>query len=124
MVTSAVLSALLANDIICLAFTPVLTVALLSAQMNPLPFLLGLALSSNIGSAATIIGNPQNMLIGQAGRLHFGAFVAWCTPPALLSLGLAYLLLAWVYRVRFTQQKPTNMPAWGFPLLYYRWLCS
>jgi len=94
MVTSAVLSALLANDIVCLAFTPVLTVALLSAQMNPLPFLLGLAVSSNIGSAATIIGNPQNMLIGQAGRLHFGAFVAWCTPPALLSLALAYLLLA------------------------------
>jgi len=110
MVTSAVLSALLANDIVCLAFTPVLTVALLSAQMNPLPFLLGLAVSSNIGSAATIIGNPQNMLIGQAGRLHFGAFVAWCTPPALLSLALAYLLLAWFYRGRFTQQNPSSTP--------------
>lgn len=103
MLTSAVLSALLANDIICLAFTPVLTIALLSAQMNPLPFLLGLALSSNIGSAATIIGNPQNMLIGQAGRLHFGEFLLWCTPPALLALGVAYLLLAWFYRGRFRQ---------------------
>lgn len=103
MLTSAVLSALLANDIICLAFTPVLTVALLSAQMNPLPFLLGLALSSNIGSAATIIGNPQNMLIGQAGRLQFGEFLLWCTPPALLALGSAYLLLAWFYRGRFQQ---------------------
>lgn len=106
MVTSALLSALLANDIVCLAFTPVLTVALLGAQMNPLPFLLGLAVSSNIGSAATIIGNPQNMLIGQAGQLHFGAFVAWCTPPALVSLALAYLLLAWCYRGRFTQPNP------------------
>lgn len=103
MLTSAVLSALLANDIVCLAFTPVLTVALLSAQMNPLPFLLGLALASNIGSAATIIGNPQNMLIGQAGRLHFGSFVLWCAPPALISLGVAYLLLAWFYRGRFQQ---------------------
>ena len=103
MLTSALLSALLANDIICLAFTPVLTVALLSAQMNPLPFLLGLALSSNIGSAATIIGNPQNMLIGQAGRLHFGQFLLWCAPPALLALGGAYLLLAWFYRGRFRQ---------------------
>ncbi|MCC7017983.1 MAG: anion transporter [Rhodospirillales bacterium] len=104
MLTSAVLSALLANDIICLAFTPVLTVALLSAQMNPLPFLLGLALSSNIGSAATIIGNPQNMLIGQAGRLHFGQFLLWCAPPALLALAVGYVLLAWLYRGRFTQQ--------------------
>lgn len=109
MLTSAVLSALLANDIICLAFTPVLTVALLSAQMNPLPFLLGLALSSNIGSAATIIGNPQNMLIGQAGRLHFGEFLLWCAPPALLALGVAYLLLAWFYRGRFQQPgRDTN----------------
>lgn len=102
MVISALLSALLANDIVCLAFTPVLTVALLSAQMNPLPFLLGLAIASNIGSAATIIGNPQNMLIGQAGRLHFGDFLAWCAPPSLLALGVAYFLLAWAYRGRFT----------------------
>lgn len=109
MLTSAVLSALLANDIVCLAFTPVLTVALLSAQMNPLPFLLGLAVSSNIGSAATIIGNPQNMLIGQAGRLHFGAFAAWCTPPALVALCLAYSLLAWLYRGRFAQPN-ANVP--------------
>ncbi|MEZ4735498.1 MAG: anion transporter [Caldilineaceae bacterium] len=102
MLTSALLSALLANDIVCLAFTPVLTVALLSAQMNPLPFLLGLATASNIGSAATMIGNPQNMLIGQAGRLHFGDFLAWCAPPSLLALGVAYLLLAWIYRGRLT----------------------
>jgi len=61
----AFLSAILANDIICLAFTPVLAYSLLSARLNPMPFLLGLAVSSNIGSAATIIGNPQNMLIGQ-----------------------------------------------------------
>ncbi len=110
MLTSAALSAVLANDIVCLAFTPVLTVALLSAQMNPLPFLLGLALSSNIGSAATIIGNPQNMLIGQAGRLHFGEFLLWCAPPALLALGVAYLVLAWLYRGRFTQPGVVTGP--------------
>ncbi|RPJ12583.1 MAG: anion transporter, partial [Deltaproteobacteria bacterium] len=58
MFVSAVLSALLANDIVCFAFTPVLAVALLDARLNPLPYLLGLAISSNIGSSATIIGNP------------------------------------------------------------------
>lgn len=102
MAVSAGLSAVLANDIVCLAFTPVLGLALLQRQMNPLPFLLGLAISSNIGSAATIIGNPQNMLIGQLGHLHFGDFLAWCLVPSLISLALAYLVLLGLYRGRWS----------------------
>lgn len=110
MATSAVLSAVLANDIICLAFTPVLTIALLKARLNPPPFLLALAISSNIGSAATIIGNPQNMLIGQVGRLHFGQFLAWCAPPTVLALAAGYGLICWFYRRRFAQnlQPPSH----------------
>ena len=106
MATSAVLSAVLANDIICLAFTPVLTISLLNARLNPVPFLLGLAISSNIGSAATIIGNPQNMLIGQVGRLHFGQFLAWCAPPTLLALFVGYILICWFYRKGFAHYHP------------------
>ncbi|WP_319406369.1 anion transporter [uncultured Desulfosarcina sp.] len=102
MAVSAVLSALLANDIVCFAFTPVLAAALIRSGMNPLPFLLGLAISSNIGSAATIIGNPQNMLIGQVGQLAFGQFIVWCAPPALLSLLGSYLALLWIYRDKMT----------------------
>jgi len=101
MAVSAGLSAVLANDIVCLAFTPVLSYALLRRGLNPLPFLLGLAIASNIGSAATIIGNPQNMLIGQLGHLHFGAFLKWCLAPSLLSLALAYLVLVSMYRHRW-----------------------
>ena len=86
MLVSAGLSAVLANDIVCLAFTPVLAVGLLRAGLNPVPFLLGLAVSSNIGSAATIIGNPQNMLIGQVLKLDFGRFLLWCAPPSLIGL--------------------------------------
>ena len=97
----AILSALLANDIICLAFTPVLAYSLLGAGMNPIPFLLALAVAANIGSAATIIGNPQNMLIGQLGRLSFGAFAAWCTPPVLAAFAGAYAIIVWVYRGRW-----------------------
>lgn len=67
MLASAFLSAVLANDIVCFAFTPVLAMALIQTGITPLPFLIGLAVSSNIGSAATVIGNPQNMLIGQVG---------------------------------------------------------
>jgi Na+/H+ antiporter NhaD/arsenite permease-like protein len=101
MAVSAVLSAVLANDIVCLAFTPVVCAALLNAGLNPVPFLLGLAISSNIGSAATIIGNPQNMLIGQVGKLHFGGFIGWCAVPSLVSLALSYGILMVLYRREF-----------------------
>ena len=112
MALSALLSALLANDIVCLAFTPVIALSVRSAGLNPVPYLLGLALASNIGSAATIIGNPQNMLIGQVGRLAFGPFIAWCLVPVLASLAAAFGLLCWRYRRRFAlPQDARDVPA-------------
>ena len=108
MIVSALLSALLANDIVCFAFTPVLTASLLRAGLNPMPFLLGLAVSSNTGSAATIIGNPQNMLIGQVGHLTFGHFIAWCAPPALVSLFISYLVLLWLYQDKMILKSPRS----------------
>lgn len=113
MASSAALSALLANDIVCLAFTPVLTVTLLRAGRNPLPFLLGLAAASNIGSAATIIGNPQNMLIGQFGRLDFAAFFAWCAPPTLLALAGAYGIILYLYRHELNSAPGAGQTAAG-----------
>lgn len=106
MLTSAVLSAILANDIVCLAFTPVLIFTLSKTGQKPLPFLLGLAVASNIGSAATLIGNPQNMLIGQVGHLDFGAFLAWSTFPVVFSLLAGYLLICWRYRGHFWRFPP------------------
>lgn len=64
MVTSGLLSALFLNDTICIMMTPLVASLVLRARRNPLPYLIALAVSANIGSAATIIGNPQNMLIG------------------------------------------------------------
>ncbi|OKY75842.1 MAG: anion transporter [Desulfobulbaceae bacterium DB1] len=110
MLLAALLSALLANDIICLAFTPVLAMALLRTGLNPLPFLLGLAAASNIGSAATIIGNPQNMLIGQVGRLDFADFLFWCSPPTLISLAGSYMIICFLYRNRFTLAFAARQP--------------
>lgn len=106
MLVTAGLSALLTNDIVCLAFTPVVTVALLRSRLNPVPFLLAIACASNIGSAATIIGNPQNMLIGQVGRLGFARFLAWCLAPSLVSLALAFLVIRTLYRGRFASTAP------------------
>jgi len=90
MLAGAGLSALLINDIVCLAMTPILAEGALRRGLNPVPYLLGLACASNIGSAATLIGNPQNMLIGQVGGLSFGAFMFDALPPVLASL-----LAAW-----------------------------
>lgn len=110
MLTAAILSALLANDIVCLAFTPVLIYTLSQERQPPLPFLLGLAVASNIGSAATLIGNPQNMLIGQVGHLNFGAFLVWGAFPVVFSLLAGYLLICWRYRGRF---RPLTAQAQG-----------
>jgi Na+/H+ antiporter NhaD/arsenite permease-like protein len=89
------LSAVFSNDIICLAMTPVVAQLCLQRRLNPLPFLLGLACSANIGSAATLIGNPQNMLIGSMLQLPFGGYARQALPPMVLSLGLLWAWLVW-----------------------------
>jgi Na+/H+ antiporter NhaD/arsenite permease-like protein len=94
------LSAVLVNDIVCLVFTPVVVAAVLKAQLNPFPFLLALACASNIGSASTLIGNPQNMLIGQVGQLSFSHFLAWSATPVLISMAVAYGIILALYRGR------------------------
>jgi Na+/H+ antiporter NhaD/arsenite permease-like protein len=84
------LSALLANDIVCLAMTPVLVEGCARRGLNPTPFLLALACSANVGSAATLIGNPQNMLIGQILKLSFGGYLLDAAVPALLGLAVVW----------------------------------
>ncbi len=101
MAVSALLSAVLANDIVCLAMTPMLVESTLARGLNPLPYLIGLALAANIGSAATLIGNPQNMLIGQVARLSFSGYLAEAWPCVLVSLALAWGLVILGYRGRF-----------------------
>lgn len=91
---TALLSAVLTNDVTCFALTPLLASALVAAGRNPLPYLLALACASNIGSALTPIGNPQNILIAQRLGLDFLPFVLACAGPVVLALGALHLLLA------------------------------
>ena len=100
------LSAVFSNDIICLAMTPVVAQLCLQRRLNPVPFLLGLACAANIGSAATLIGNPQNMLIGSVLHLPFGGYLRQALPPVLLSLLLLWAWLAWGPG----HGKPTDAP--------------
>ncbi len=100
---SALLSALLANDIVCLAVTPLLVEGTTRRGWNPRPFLLGLAAAANVGSAATLIGNPQNMLIGQRLHVSFAGYLLDGGIPALLGLGVVWGVLAIVYRRRWEE---------------------
>jgi Na+/H+ antiporter NhaD/arsenite permease-like protein len=100
-VTAGLLSAVLANDVVVFAMTPMLCAGLIQRGLDPRPFLIGLAGGANAGSAATIIGNPQNILIGEVGRLDFWKFLAACGPPALVGLACVYVVIWWQWRRRF-----------------------
>jgi Na+/H+ antiporter NhaD/arsenite permease-like protein len=91
----AALSAVFSNDIVCLAMAPLLVDACRRRRIAPVPYLLALACASNIGSAATLIGNPQNMLIGQTMRLSFDGYFLEAVLPVALGLGLCWALIAW-----------------------------
>ena len=95
------LSAVLTNDVVCLAMTPVLVEGCTRRRLDPVPFLLGLACASNVGSAATLIGNPQNILIGQTLGLDFARFLLDAGVPATLGLVATWAVLARQFRGRW-----------------------
>ena len=94
---SGIVSAVAINDIVCLLFTPVVLLLCRKFQCNPLPHLLGVALSSNMGSAATLIGNPQNILVGGLSGLSFGAYFSSAAPVAGVGLVGIYGILVGLY---------------------------
>src|SRR5215510_5935336 len=109
-----VLSALLVNDIVVFAMTPLLCTGLAARKLDARPFLLGLAAASNGGSAATLIGNPQNILIGQVGRLGFWSYCAIAAVPALLALAVTFACIALAWRSNLANDPsdaPTTTPA-------------
>jgi Na+/H+ antiporter NhaD/arsenite permease-like protein len=87
------LAAVFSNDVACLAVAPVLIDMCRKRQLDPMPFLLALACASNIGSAATLIGNPQNMLIGETLHLSFGGYVLEAAVPVLVGLLVTWGLI-------------------------------
>jgi len=107
----AALSAVFSNDVVCLAIAPVLADACLRRGLDPVPFLLALACAANIGSAATLIGNPQNMLIGEVLKLPFGGYFIEAIVPVLLGLAALWALLAWQTRRRWRAAQPAAAAA-------------
>lgn len=92
------LSALFVNDIVCLVLTPLVITMTRQLALNPLPYLLALASASNVGSVATITGNPQNMMIGSLSGISYLTFLRYLGPVALLGLGATFGVIALLYR--------------------------
>ena len=92
------LAAVLTNDVVVWAMTPVLVRGLGARGLDPRPFVIALAMAANAGSAATLIGNPQNLLIAGAGKLEFWPFLAACGVPALVALVLVRVVVGGLAR--------------------------
>jgi Na+/H+ antiporter NhaD/arsenite permease-like protein len=105
MAMTAGLSAFLNHDIVCFVFTPIVGAALLGRGMNPVPFLVALAIASNVGAAATLIGNPQDMMIGQVAHLNFGQYLLWSIVPVTFALGGSFGIIWWLSLRHFQPSK-------------------
>jgi len=90
---TGVASAFLVNDAVVLLFTPVIIQICRSAKLNPIPYLIAEILASNIGSAMTITGNPQNILIGMQSGISYSKFLFHLLPVSFLGMVLIVLLI-------------------------------
>lgn len=102
-VTAGGLSAFLVNDAVCLVMAPLVIEVTRSLRRDPIPYLLAVAMASNIGSVATITGNPQNMIVGAVSRIPYVEFAAALAPLAIAGLVLLIVVLAVSWRREFRQ---------------------
>ncbi len=118
---SGILSAFLLNDTLALVFTPLTVKVCQALSLSPIPYLLTLAAATNIGSLATISGNPQNILIGSFSGIAYLEFAKVMTPIALMGMlmqiGLLYGMYPEVRSVQPFKQVPMLKPQTFTPLL-------
>ncbi len=100
-VASGALSAIFVNDTVCLVLAPLVAEITRALKRNPVPYLLAVAMASNIGSVATLTGNPQNMLIGTFSGIGYAAFARALAPIAVIGLVICVAILTWMYRAEF-----------------------
>ncbi len=98
---TGIASAFLVNDAVVLLFTPVIITICRVSKLNPVPYLIAEILSSNIGSAMTITGNPQNMLIGMNSDIDYATFFYKLLPVSMLGMAMIVVVVRWFYRSHF-----------------------
>ena len=118
-----VLSAFFLNDTICLMFAPFLINLMDTMKRNPIPYLIALATAANVGSTATLTGNPQNMIVGIASGISYVDFSLVLIPVALLGLGVIWLVLVKMFPYDFDRKPLQTLPEQDFgavqkPLLF------
>jgi Na+/H+ antiporter NhaD/arsenite permease-like protein len=113
---AGMLSALFVNDVICLVLAPVVLAATRQLRLPPVPYLLALATAANVGSVATLTGNPQNMLIGSFSGIAYRAFLARQAPVAAIGLACVVGVLWLVYRRQLPPELPRVNLAADFPI--------
>ena len=106
MILSAVLSALVLNDAVVLLMTPAVIRCCGKAGCDPIPYLIAVFVSANIGSAATVIGNPQNAYIATSANIDFLTFSQYMVPLSLICLALSYVLLLLLFGKRLDPAHP------------------
>lgn len=106
---SGFLSAIFLNDTICIMLTPLVAEIALLSKRDGRPYLIALAVSANAGSCATIIGNPQNMLIASQSGISFLAFFLYLAPPAILAMFLAYFVTIRAFPEEFSKQNQIKL---------------
>ena len=108
MLTSGTLSALLVNDTICLMLTPLVIAVIRRGKLPLLPYLIALATSANIGSVATLVGNPQNMIIGHFSHIPFSRFSLALAPTAIAGLAINFIILRIGFEALYEQQQSSG----------------
>lgn len=104
--TTGIASAFLVNDAVVLLFTPVIIGICRALKLNPVPYLIAEILSSNIGSAMTITGNPQNMLIGINSGISYGHFLLFLLPVSITGMLVIVYFVKWYYPSVITARFP------------------
>jgi Na+/H+ antiporter NhaD/arsenite permease-like protein len=106
---SGFFSAFFVNDTMCLVLTPLVLEITTHLKRNPVPYLLAVAMASNIGSVATITGNPQNMMIGSFSHMAYRDFSAALAPIAIVGLVMAIGVIMLMYRGEFSGEPKVDV---------------
>ena len=107
-VAAGVLSALFVNDVVCLVMAPIVLDLVHRLRLPPVPYLIALATAANVGSVATLTGNPQNMLVGSFSGISYRAFLLREAPVAVIGLALVFGVIWLAYRRRLPPALPAE----------------
>ena len=116
--TTGISSAFLVNDAVVLLYTPIVISICRNSDINPLPYLIAEILASNAGSAMTITGNPQNMLIGITSGISYGKFILHLLPVSMISMIVIFFVIKIFYRENFRGNRPVVCSTEGYQYNY------